>query len=329
VPLTSIAIRQNRSATAGPRSGRGDRDGDRPRRRRAAQAKSAAHRALVIVTCLIAAACASAPTPRPLAIGFGAEAGVADPYADGKRLLEAGQYELAAQRFGQALALHRRSLDALNGLAIAYARLGRFEVAQSEFERALQIDPSSALTLNNYGWSLLEQGRLSEARAFFEQARRHATAAEAPVIAANLENLERVRPPALVAALDEESGLQAPRTPHRLVRVDDNAYRLETTAEPLLPPPGAPDAPSRRATLQQESMASGAAELALRPAPSAPSFAARREDAGSAEPTAEESPPAGSRPDIASRPGGSGPIQLWPRPTSQAAAGSILEGDEE
>ena len=113
------------------------------------------------------------------------------PYTDGKRHLAEGHYELAVQRFGQALAHDRLSLDALNGLAIAYTRLGRFDSAENQFERALQIEPTNAATLNNYGWSLIEQGRLREARAFLELARRYATEADAPVIAANLGNLGR------------------------------------------------------------------------------------------------------------------------------------------
>jgi tetratricopeptide (TPR) repeat protein len=331
VPLTSIAISPNRSETAEPRTGRGDPDGGRPRQRRAPQASSAKSGTLVILICLLAAACASAPAPRPLSTGFGAATGVADPYADGKHHLEAGRYELAAERFGQALARDRRSLDALNGLAVAYTRLGRFDSAQSQFERALQLDPSSALTLNNYGWSLLEQGRLREARAFFELARRHATPIEAPVIVANLEALARARPPALVAALEQGSGPQTPRAPHRLVRVDANAYRLETTAEPLLPPPAAGDAPPPPAALQQGAAASGPEEQAAPPnALPGPPLAAQAENARGAAPAAAElSPPAKPRPEVASGLGGAGPIRLWPRPASKAEAGSILEGEGE
>jgi type IV pilus assembly protein PilF len=288
--------------------------------------------ALVMLACLLVAACASDPAPRPLATGFAAETGVADPYADGKRHLDARRYDLAAQRFGQALARDRRSLDALNGLAIAYTRLGRFESAQSQFERALQIDPTSALTLNNYGWSLIEQGRLREAKAFLDLARRHATAAEAPVIAANLENLGRARPSALLAALEE--GPQAPRGPHRLVRVDDNAYRLETTAEPLetpLPPGSAREAPRAPSALQQDPTAIGSRKRQARPdAPSAPLLAAEAVDAaGTAPAAAVPAPPAGPEPGVPleSRSGG-GPIQLWPSLAPEAGASPIRAGDD-
>ena len=52
----------------------------------------------VIVICLIAAACSAAgPGPRPLEKGFATAGGVADPYADGKRHLAAGRYEVAVE----------------------------------------------------------------------------------------------------------------------------------------------------------------------------------------------------------------------------------------
>jgi hypothetical protein len=83
--------------------------------------------ALVIATGLIAAASsATRPSPRPLEIGLTSRAGAVDPYEDGTRHLVAGQYQLPAKRFGQALASDRRPLDALDRLAIAYTRLGRW-----------------------------------------------------------------------------------------------------------------------------------------------------------------------------------------------------------
>jgi tetratricopeptide (TPR) repeat protein len=195
--------------------------------------EEAVRSALVIVTCLIAAACsATAPAPRALESGFATGSGVADPYEDGKGHLAAGRYGLAAQRFGQALANDRRSIDALNGLAIAYTRLGRFDIAQTYFERALQVDATSALTLNNYGWSLIEQGRLRDARAFMELALDHAAEADEPVVAANIESTRRARAPALVAALEEGSPPGA-RSGGRIIRVAANVHRLATIAGPV------------------------------------------------------------------------------------------------
>ena len=209
--------------------------------------------ALVIVTCLIAAACSTTgPAPRALESGFGTRAGVADPYGDGKRHLAAGRYALAAERFGQALANDRRSLDALNGLAIAYTRLGRFEVAQTYFERALQVDATSAVTLNNYGWCLIEQGRLRDGRPFLELALRRAADADVPVITANVDSIRRARPPALIAALQSDNRPGVPFD-HRLIRVAANVHRLETMAGPVGPPEPATadDVPSPETALRQ------------------------------------------------------------------------------
>ena len=292
--------------------------------------------ALVIVICLLAAGCASGPAPRPLARGFDAGRGVADPYADGKRHLAEGNYELAVQRFGQALAHDRLSLDALNGLAIAYTRLGRFDSAENQFERALQIEPTNAATMNNYGWSLIEQGRLREARAFLELARRYATEADAPVIAANLRNLGHARPPALLDALEEGSAPQTPPRAHRLIRVDDKAYLLETTAEPAeppAPPSAAPRVLVASRQLQQDTAAIALSEGdAVRPdVRSAPSVAAQGASEAAALPaSAEQFRAAEPEPEVPIKPHArGGPIQLWPPLAFGSEPGPITAGDEE
>jgi tetratricopeptide (TPR) repeat protein len=296
--------------------------------------QKAVHSALVILICLLAAGCASGPAPRPLARGFAADAGVADPYADGKRHLAEGNYELAVQRFGQALSHDRRSLDALNGLAIAYTRLGRFDSAENQFERALQIDPISAATLNNYGWSLVQQGRLREARAFLELARRYATETEAPVIDGNLEDLGHARPPALLEALEEGSAPSPPTGPHRLLRMDDNTYHLETTVEPAKPPatPGtAPDATAASIAVQEDPPASSASEAgATLPDPGFPSVTTQDAGAADALPApAERSRAAEPKPYVPNKPAGGDPIRLWRPFASGAEAGPITTGDEE
>jgi len=211
-------------------------------------------RTLVIVICSVACACsATGPDPRPRASGFATVAGVVDPYGDGKRHLMAGQHELAIQRFKQALADDRRSLGALNGLAIAYTRLGRFEVAQTYFERALQVDATNAVTLNNYGWSLIEQGRLRDARPFLELALRFAADADRPVVVGNIESVGRTRPSALVAAL-EQGRPPGAASGQRLVRVRANVYRLKAMAGPVggsEPATVADYAPTPRMALRQ------------------------------------------------------------------------------
>ena len=292
-------------------------------------------RAFVIVICLVASACsATGPGPRPRASGFVTAAGVVDPYGDGKQHLMAGRYELAVQRFGQALASDRRSLDALNGLAIAYTRLGRFEVAQTYFERALQVDATNAVTLNNYGWSLIEQGRLRDARPFLELALRHAADADLPVIAANIESMGQGRPSALIAAL-EHGGPPGAASGQRLVRVDDDAYRLETRAEggePPAPPSTVQDAPLSQGALPENAGVIGSAhQWTARPDQRAtPSVAAEAAGTAGLAPAAVEhvraAPPERDNP--ITRPSGGAPIQLWPQPVSDSEAGLILPGEK-
>ena len=284
--------------------------------------------AVVIVTCLIAAACAaSAPSPRPLEQGFATAAGVVDPYRDGKRHLAAGRYELAVQRFGQALASDRRSLGALNGLAIAYTRLGRFHIAQTYFERALQIDPTHAPTLNNYGRALGEQGRLREARPFLELALRHAEQADAPVIAGNVESIRRAPRSALVAALESD---REQRRAHRLVRVDEDAYRLETIATPAGPSEPAtaaddaltPDGSPRRrhrAVVLSARLQTGTDRTTGRSAVTEGVEGAGRVPAGT-EASRAIQPLPGITLDP---PSGSGPIQLWFEPVPGSATAPL------
>ena len=185
-------------------------------------------RALVVVVCLLAGGCqAGLPEPRPLSRGFQPEPRVVAPYEDGKLHLAAGRYGLAIDRFGRALARDRGSLDALNGLAIAYTRLGRFDVARAYFDRAREIEAFSAPTLNNYGRALIEQGRLQEAGPFLQLARARASQTELTVVAANVESIRRARPSALVAALRGDLP-KAATEGRRLIRLASNRYRLET-----------------------------------------------------------------------------------------------------
>ena len=240
-----------------------------------------ARRALVIVICLLAGACStSILEPRPLARGFVPQSGVIAPYDDGKRHLAAGRYGLAIERFGQALASDRRSLGALNGLAIAYTRLGRFDVGQGYFERALEVDAFSAPTLNNYGRALIEQGRLRDAEPFLQLALHHAARADLAVVAANVESMRRSRPPALVTALREAASNPASDGP-RLIRLAASRYRLET--------PGEPAALPERAIIARDPMALDVPPR-RRPAGAIPSSRgqARAEpDAGTARPSPE------------------------------------------
>jgi tetratricopeptide (TPR) repeat protein len=290
--------------------------------------------ALLTVICLIAAACsATGPGPRAVESGFAIEAGVADPYGDGKQYLAAGRYQLAVERFGQALARDRDSVDALNGLAIAYSRLGRFDVAQTYFERALQIDATNVSTLNNYGWSLSEQGRLREAKPFLELALRHAELADAPIVAGNIEGIRRARPSALVAALEGDREPAVHLGPDRLIRVDENAYRLETSAAELSEPAAAPhDAPSSGSSLRQggatvvlpSERAAGADETSA-PAAVTEGLGGRGDPAAKAANLRAAQP---ERDTPVNQPSGGDPIRLWFEPASEAKAATVKSGEK-
>ena len=291
--------------------------------------------ALVIVTCIIAAACsATGPDPRPRASGFAVSGGVVNPYEDGKSHLAAGRYQLATERFGQALANDRRSVDALNGLAIAYTRLGRFDTAQTYFERALQIDATSAVTLNNYGWSLLEQGRLREARPFLELALQRAAEADVPVVAANVESMGQARPSALIAALEKGSPPEA-AFGQRFIRLAANVYRLETDAGldgPPEPTTVADDAPASQIALRQHPAAVAPPEEAQHRAETTIDSLAMAQGigmAGAAQAAAEQSPAA--EPDLdppVSRQFDDAPLESRPEPVPASGAAAILPGEK-
>ena len=185
------------------------------------------HRASILMICMLLGACAggSLPAVQPSSNGFAAGGSVMQPLEDGKHHLTAGRNGLAIRRFGEELGRHPRSLDALNGMAIAYARIGRSDVANSYFERALRIDPRDPATLNNYGRSLIDQGRFRGARPFLEQALRHAAGDDVLVIAANLLSIHDAAPPDLLTAL--RTGKES-ASARQLVRTGVGRYRLRT-----------------------------------------------------------------------------------------------------
>ena len=86
-----------------------------------------------------------------------------DNYQTGRGLLAVGDATGALAAFRQALLEAPQSVDALNGMAVAYDRLGRYDISRSYYDSALAIDPESLLVLNNLGYSLYLQGDLHAA----------------------------------------------------------------------------------------------------------------------------------------------------------------------
>lgn len=93
-----------------------------------------------------------------------------DPYQRGKLLLASNDVPGAVAAFRAALADDPQSVDALNGLGIAFDRLGRYDIARGYYDMALALAPESPLVLNNLGFSLYLQGQDSAAVPFLRRA---------------------------------------------------------------------------------------------------------------------------------------------------------------
>lgn len=93
-----------------------------------------------------------------------------DSYQDGRAMLAAGNIPAAVAAFRSALVSAPQSIDALNGLAVAYDRMGRYDVSRSYYDAALAIDPNAALVLNNLGYSLYLQGNYQAAIPLLQRA---------------------------------------------------------------------------------------------------------------------------------------------------------------
>jgi len=63
------------------------------------------------------------------------------PSEEGRIYLNLGRPDRALPRFGRALALSARSVEALNNRGVALLALDQKEAARADFERALAIDP--------------------------------------------------------------------------------------------------------------------------------------------------------------------------------------------
>src|SRR6266446_3507960 len=92
-------------------------------------------------------------------------------YDQGKLQLQLGNAGLAIDWFQKELKQNPQSVEALNGLAIAYDRLGRADVSQRFLDQALTVDPNSTVTLNNLAYLNLTQGNTVVALAYGERAK--------------------------------------------------------------------------------------------------------------------------------------------------------------
>ncbi|MEZ5824380.1 MAG: tetratricopeptide repeat protein [Geminicoccaceae bacterium] len=181
---------------------------------------------LMLALVLSTGACSSfRPSLTPTSTGFTNDTAILDPYADGRKHLLAGRYGLAIERFHRALSLDRRSLDALNGLAIAYSETERFDHATAYLERALDIDPADPVTLNNYGRMLLARNEPIRARPLLQAAREAASGTERAIVLANLEET-RSGPERQEREIVRLSDGPEPQIEPLIERVDIGRYRM-------------------------------------------------------------------------------------------------------
>jgi hypothetical protein len=150
-----------------------------------------------------------------------------DPYERGKEFLATGRLGLAVHAFRTALHETPQSVEALNGLAVAYDQLGRHDQALRHYKRALTLAPDTAQTLNNIGYSYLRQGRMDLAVSFLNKAKQ--IAGDDRRIEANIrvaQNLQQKVSGGNVLVADAQStGLD---TRHRLVRIVRSSPMVQT-----------------------------------------------------------------------------------------------------
>lgn len=118
-----------------------------------------------LASCLASMGCTATPQLNIKPLQRGASSPTGDAYAEAKRQLEAGNMALAVDGFRRAVRQSPESVDALNGLAVAYDNLGRFDLSQRFYELALAADPTSAKVRHNMEVSRRMQGRTEQAQA--------------------------------------------------------------------------------------------------------------------------------------------------------------------
>lgn len=95
----------------------------------------------------------------------------AESYLDeGNVYFNVGQYGLAIERYGQAIALDGQLTAAFYNRANAHTRAGEFDSALADYDRALALQPNDADALNNRGMLHLYRANYGSALADFNGA---------------------------------------------------------------------------------------------------------------------------------------------------------------
>lgn len=142
----------------------------------------------------------------------------------GRRLMAAGQYDLALRAYYRAASEDGLSPELLSAMGAANIRLGRLNQAEQVLRQALKLNPNYIPALNNLGVVLMAQGKYAEARLVF----RNAYALDSGKSDEIRENLR------LAIAKSEKSAYHPPRkdNEYSLVRQGHGKYQLLPPQQP-------------------------------------------------------------------------------------------------
>lgn len=137
----------------------------------------------------------------------------------GKRMLGAGEPQLALSAFTRSLAREGATVEAYTGAGIAAAQRGLMTEARRHFEHARDLAPRSVVAQNNLGVVLFALGKYPEARQAFQAAFALSDGAN-DIAVTNLAKTEA----ALAEA--EQAAAPDPAVTHDLRRLGSNEYQL-------------------------------------------------------------------------------------------------------
>jgi tetratricopeptide (TPR) repeat protein len=211
------------------------------------------------------------PGMRPVMAMDGRQIDTSDPVENGKAMIMAGQFGLAADALVKVVSNDPHNARALTLLAVAYGEMKRFDLADRYHAEALQIEPDSVAALNNWGYSYLVRGDKARAAELLERA--VAAGNGRPIVAANLtllrdDGASPAQLPVQVGAAPEPQGnvrvsehVTLVRPAGRLMRVAPGVQML-LTSQPLEVSSPSPE-PARQASVTADPLAGEDTRFAL------------------------------------------------------------------
>ena len=104
-----------------------------------------------------------------LSVVFFLNAGFADDYIrlnkEGLEYLQMKEYEVAREKFNQAIKLSPKLPTAYNNLGKLYAQKGELDKARNNFDKALELDPRSIVALNEIAKLYIREGGRGQGQA--------------------------------------------------------------------------------------------------------------------------------------------------------------------